>query len=268
MQMRPPVRRRCPGLGWAQPTLPFMNTYYQKLYRMLQAGMRGNDCDTVICYKHQAADELRKAGYRVSRDTSWVKLSQALRNFAPGCGAPDPRRPQPVICKADSRIIDCLSGQPKDTSMAEMIHLHGLTFRRLRDLGYREIHARSTPQTLATTLRSCLLGSVEGETNDDRVLTFRSYILTTLAKDAKGGRKARKETEPDPRADEHRKEAKRMLARIGVTEVEKTTARRLRNLFYHHFPSHMWSIDCPPDMIDDDMIWPWTLRKGKDSWKV
>jgi hypothetical protein len=30
----------------------------------------------------------------------------------------------------------------------------------------------------------------------------------------------------------------------------------------------MWSIDCPPDMIDDDMIWPWTLRKGKDSWKV
>ena len=248
--------------------IPFMNPKYQRLYRMLQAGMRGNDSDTVLCYKHIAADELRKAGYRVSRDTSWVKLSQALRNFAPGCDAPDPRRPQPVICEADRRIIDCLSGQPKDTSMAEMIHLHAVTFRRLRDLGYREIHARSTPQTLASTLRSCLLGSVAGETNDDHVLTFRSYILTTLAKDAKGGRKVRKEMEPDPRADEHRNEAKRMLTRIGVTEAETAPARRLRNLFYHHFPSFMWSIDCPPDMIDDDMIWPWTLRKGKDSWKV
>ena len=167
--------------------IPFMNPNYQRLYRMLQAGMRGNDSDTVLCYKHIAADELRKAGYRVSRDTSWVKLSQALRNFAPGCDAPDPRRPQPVICEADRYIIDCLSGQAKDTCMAEMIHLHAVTFRRLRDLGYREIHARSTPQTLASTLRSCLLGSVAGETNDDHVLTFRSYILTTLAKDAKRG---------------------------------------------------------------------------------
>jgi hypothetical protein len=245
-----------------------MNPHYQKLYRMLQAGMRGNDCDTVICYKHQAADELRKAGYRVSRDTSWVKLSQALRNFAPGCDAPDPRRPQPVICEADRRILECMYGKAKDTSMAEMIHLHGVTFRRLRDLGYREIHARSTPQTIASTLESYLLGSVEGETQSDRVLTFRSYILTTLAKDAEAGRKARKEAEPDERAEGHRKEAKRMLARIGVTEAETAMPRRLRNLFYHHFPSFMWSTDCPPDMIDDDMIWPWTLRKGKDSWKV
>ena len=245
-----------------------MNPHYQLLYRMLQRGMRGNDSDTVLAYKDVAADELRKAGYRVSRDTSWVKLSQALRNFAPGCDAPDPRRPQPVICAADRRIIACMSGQAKDTCTKEMIYLHGVTFRRLRDLGYREIHARSTPQTLASTLRSCLLGSVAGETNDDDVLGFRSHILTTLAKDAKGGRKARKETEPDLRADEHRKEAKRMLARIGVAEAETATARRLRNLFYHHFPSYMWSIDCPPDMIDDDMIWPWTLRMGKDSWKV
>ncbi len=235
---------------------------------MLQRGMRGNDSNTVLCYKDIVATELRQAGYRVSRDTSWVKLSQALRNFAPGCDGPDPRRPQPVICEADRYIIACMSGQAKDTSVAGTIHLHAVTFRRLRDLGYREVHARSTPQTLATTLRSCLLGSVEGETNDNRVLEFRSHILTTLAKDAKGGRKARQETEPDPRADEHRKEAKRMLARIGVTEVETTTARRLRNLFYRHFPSYMWSIDCPPDMIDDDMIWPWTLRKVKDSWKV
>lgn len=132
----------------------FMNPNYQRLYRMLQAGMRGNDSDTVLCYKHIAADELRKAGYRVSRDTSWVKLSQALRNFAPGCDVPDPRRPQPVICEADRHIIDCMSGQAKDTCMAEMIHLHAVTFRRLRDLGYLEIHARSTPQTLASTLRS------------------------------------------------------------------------------------------------------------------
>ena len=245
-----------------------MNTYYQKLYRMLQAGMRGNDCDTVICYKHQAADELQKAGYRVSRDTSWVKLSQALRNTAPGCDAPDPRRPQPVICEADRYIIACMSGQAKDTCMAEMINLHAVTFRRLRDLGYSEIHARSTPQMLASTLRSCLLGSVAGETQDDDVTAFRSHIITTLAKDAKAGRKAQKETEPDPRGEEHRKEAKRMLTRIGVAEAETATARRLRNLFYHHFPSYMWSIDCPPDMIDDDMIWPWTLRKGKDTWKV
>jgi hypothetical protein len=148
--------------------------------------------------------------------------------------------------------------------MAEMIHLHGVTFRRLRDLGYREIHARSTPQTIASTLESYLLGSVEGETQSDRVLTFRSYILTTLAKDTK----ARKEAEPDERAEGHRKEAKRMLARIGVTEAETATPRRLRNLFYYHFPSYMWSTDCPPDMIDDDMIWPCTLRKDKDSWKV
>ena len=245
-----------------------MNPNYQRLYRMLQAGMRGNDSDTVLCYKHIAADELRKAGYRVSRDTSWVKLSQALRNIAPGCDAPDPRRPQPVICEADRYIIACMSGQAKDTCMAEMIHLHAVTFRRLRDLGYSEIHARSTPQMLASTLRSCLLGSVAGETQDDDVTAFRSHIITTLAKDAKAGRKARKETEPDPRGEEHRKEAKRMLTRIGVAEAETATARRLRNLFYHHFPSYMWSIDCPPDMIDDDMIWPWTLRKGKDTWKV
>ena len=152
--------------------------------------------------------------------------------------------------------------------MAELIRLHAVTFRRLRDLGYREIHARSNLQTLASTLKSCLLGSVAGKSNDDEVIAFRSYILTTLAKDAKAGRKARKDAEPDPRGDEHRKEAKRMLARIGVTEAETATARRLRNLFYQHFPSYMWSIDCPPDMIDDDMIWPWTLRKGKDSWNV
>jgi hypothetical protein len=110
---------------------------------------------------------------------------------------------------------------------------------------------------------------VAGETNDDRVLAFRSYILTTLAKDAKGGRKARKEAEPDPWADEHRKEAKRMLGRVGVAEAETATPRRVRNLFYHHFPSYMWSIDCPPFTLDDDMMtWPWILRKGKDSWKV
>lgn len=245
-----------------------MNQHYQLLYRMLQRGMRGNDSDTVLCYKHLAADELRQAGYRVSHATSWVKLSEALRSFAPGCDAVDPLYPQPAICAADRRIIACLSGQAKDTCRAEIAHLHGVTFRRLRDLGYREVHARSTPQTLASTLRSYLLGSVAGETNDDIVLTFRSYILTTLAKDAKGTSHDRNGAEPDACADEHRKEAKRMLTRIGVTDAETATARRLRNLFYHHFPSHMWSIDCPPDMIDDDMIWPWTLRKGKDSWKV
>jgi hypothetical protein len=59
-----------------------------------------------------------------------------------------------------------------------------------------------------------------------------------------------------------------MLGRVGVAEADTATPRRLRNLFYHHFPSYMWSIDCPCDMIDDDMIWPRTLRKGKDSWKV
>ena len=245
-----------------------MNQHYQLLYRMLQRGMRGNDSDTVLCYKHLAADELRQAGYRVSHATSWVKLSEALRSFAPGCDAPDPLHPQPAICGADRRIIACLSGQAKDTCLAEIAHLHGVTFRRLRDLGYREIHARSTPQTLASTLRSCLLGSVAGETNDDHVLAFRSYILTTLAKDAKGGHKVRKDAEPDPRADEHRKEAKRMLTRLGVTEAETATPRRLRNLFYHHFPSYMWSINCPPDMIDDDMIFPWSLMRGDDSWGV
>jgi len=245
-----------------------MNSNYQRLYRMLQRGMRGNDSDTVLCYKHIAADELRKAGYRVSRDTSWVKLSQALRNFAPGCDESDPLRPQQAICEADRYIIDCMSGQAKQTCRDEFIHLHALTFRRLRDLGYWEIHARSSGPILATTLRSCLLGSVAGETKEDKVRTFRSYILTTLAKDAKFGRKARREAEPDPLADEHRKEAKRMLGRVGVAEAGTATARRLRNLFYHHFPSYMWSIDCPPFTIDDDMIWPWTLMRGKDSWKV
>ena len=231
---------------------------------MLQRGMRGNNSNTVLCYRDIVLAELQKAGYKVSRASGWVRLSEALRKFAPGCDKPDPGRTQPAICDEDRRILECMSGKAKDTSMAEMIHLHGVTFRRLRDLGYREIHARSTPQTIASTLESYLLGSVEGETQSDRVLTFRSYILTTLAKDAK----ARKEAEPDERAEGHRKEAKRMLARIGVTEAETATPRRLRNLFYHHFPSFMWSTDCPPDMIDDDMIWPWTLRKGKDSWKV
>jgi hypothetical protein len=230
--------------------------------------MRGNDSNTVLCYKDIVATELRQAGYKVSRDTSWVKLSEALRNFAPGCDAPDPRRPQPVICEADRYIIDCMSGQAKQACRDEFIHLHALTFRRLRDLGYLEIHARSSGPILATTLRSCLLGSVVGKSNDHEVLVFRSYILTTLAKDAKFGRKARKEAEPDPLADEHRKEAKRMLGRVGLAEAETATARRLRNLFYHHFPTYMWSIDCPPFTIDDDMIWPWTLMRGKDSWKV
>jgi hypothetical protein len=161
-----------------------------------------------------------------------------------------------------------MSGQAKDTCREEFIHLHALTFRRLRDLGYLEIHARSSGPILATTLRSCLLGSVVGKSNDHEVLVFRSYILTTLAKDAKAGRKARKEAEPDDRAEGHRKEAKRMLARIGVTEAETATPRRLRNLFYHHFPSFMWSPDCPPDTLDDDIVWPRTHRKGKDSWKV
>lgn len=232
---------------------------------MLQRGMRGNDSNTVLCYKQLAAEELQKAGYKVTRNSSWVKLSEALRNFAPGCDEPDS---QTAICEADRYIIDRMSGQLKDTRMAELIRLHAVTFRRLRDLGYREIHARSNLQTLASTLKSCLLGSVAGKSNDDEVLAFRSYILTTLAKDAKAGRKARKDAEPDPRGDEHRKEAKRMLARVGVPEAETATPRRLRNLFYHHFPSYMWSIDCPPDMIDDDMIWPRTLQKGKDSWKV
>jgi len=232
---------------------------------MLQRGMRGNDCNTVLCYKQLTTEVLQKAGYKVTRNTSWVKLSEALRNFAPGCDESDS---QPAICYDDQRIIDCMSGQAKQTCRAEFIHLHALTFRRLRDLGYLDIHARSSGPILAKTLRSCLLGSVAGKSNDDEVLAFRSYILTALAKDAKFGRKARMEAEPDPLADEHRKEAKRMLCRIGVTEAETASAKRLRNLFYHHFPSYMWSIDCPPDMIDDDMIWPWTLRKGKDSWKV
>jgi hypothetical protein len=230
--------------------------------------MRGNDSNTVLCYKQLTTEVLQKAGYKVTRNTSWVKLSEALRNFAPGCDAPDPRRPQPVICEADRYIIDCMSGQAKQACRDEFIHLHALTFRRLRDLGYLEIHARSSGPILATTLRSCLLGSVVGETKEDKVLTFRSYILTTLAKDAKFGRKARKEAEPDPLADEHRKEAKRMLGRVGVAEAETATARRLRNLFYHHFPTYIWSIDYPPFTIDDDMIWPWTLMRGKDSWKV
>jgi hypothetical protein len=245
-----------------------MNQKYQGLYRMLQRGMRGNNSNTVLCYRDIVLAELRKAGYKVSRASGWVRLSEALRKFAPGCDKPAPGRTQPAICDEDRRILECMSGKAKDTSMAEMVHLHGVTFRRLRDLGYREIHARSTPQTIASTLESYLLGSVEGETQSDRVLTFRSYILTTLAKDAKAGRKARKEAEPDDRAEGHRKEAKRMLARIGVTEAETATPRRLRNLFYHHFPSFMWSPDCPPDTLDDDIIWPWTHRKGKDSWKI
>jgi hypothetical protein len=232
---------------------------------MLQRGMRGNDSNTVLCYKQLTTEVLQKAGYKVTHNTSWVKLSEALRNFAPGCDESDP---QPAICHDDQRIIDCMSGQAKQTCREEFIHLHALTFRRLRDLGYLEIHARSSGPTLATTLSSCLLGSVAGKCNDDDVLAFRSYILTTLAKDAKFGRKARKEAEPDPLADEHRKEAKRMLGRVGVAEAETATARRLRNLFYHHFPTYMWSIDCPPFTIDDDMIWPWTLMRGKDSWKV
>jgi hypothetical protein len=227
--------------------------------------MRGNDCNTVLCYKQLTTEVLQKAGYKVTRNTSWVKLSEALRNFAPGCDESDS---QPAICYDDQRIIDCMSGQAKQTCRAEFIHLHALTFRRLRDLGYLDIHARSSGPILAKTLRSYLLGSVAGKSNDDEVLAFRSYILTTLAKDAKFGRKARMEAEPDPLADEHRTEAKRMLGRVGVAEAETATPRRLRNLFYHHFPSYMWSIDCPPDMIDDDMIWPRTLRKGKDSWKV
>ncbi len=234
---------------------------------MLQRGMRGNDCNTVLCYKQLTTEVLQKAGYKVTRNTSWVKLSEALRNFAPGC---DESVPQPAICYDDQRIIDYMSGQAKDTCREEFIHLHALTFRRLRDLGYLEIHARSSGPILATTLRSCLLGSVVGKSNDHDVLAFRSYILTTLAKDAKAGRKARKEAELDPLADEHRKEAKRMLGRVGVAGVETATARRLRNLFYHHFPSYMWSIqDYPPFTLDDDMMtWPWILRKGKDSWKV
>ena len=245
-----------------------MNQHYQLLYRMLQRGMRGNDSDTVLCYKHLAADELRQAGYRVSHATSWVKLSEALRSFAPECDAADPLHPQPAICAADRRIIACLSGQAKDTCLAEIAHLHGVTFRRLRDLGYREVHARSTGQLLASTLRSHLLGSVVGPTREEDVLYFRSGILTTLAKDAKGDTQDLKGTEPDPRADENRKEAKRMLARIGVTEAETATVRRPRNLFYQHFPSYMWSIDCPQDMIDDDMIFPWSLMRGDDSWGV
>jgi len=166
------------------------------------------------------------------------------------------------------RVIERMSCQANATCLTELKHLQGVAFRQLRDLGYREIHARSTAHTLQATLRSFVLGSVVGKTQNNEVLAFRSYILTALAKDAKFGRKARMEAEPDPLADEHRKEAKRMLCRIGVTEAETASAKRLRNLFYHHFPSYMWSIDCPPDMIDDDMIWPWTLRKGKDSWKV
>jgi len=235
---------------------------------MLQRGMRGNDSNTVLCYKQLTTEVLQKAGYKVTHNTSWVKLSEALRNFAPGCDESDPLRPQQAICEADRYIIDCMSGQAKQTCRDEFIHLHALTFRRLRDLGYLEIHARSSGPILATTLRSCLLGSVVGKSNDHEVLVFRSYILTTLAKDAKAGRKARKEAEPDPLADEHRKEAKRMLGRVGVAEAGTATPRRLRNLFYHHFPSYMWSIDCPPFTIDDDMIWPRTLMRGKDSWKV
>jgi len=232
--------------------------------------MRGNDSNTVLCYKQLTTEVLQKAGYKVTHNTSWVKLSEALRNFAPGCDESDPLRPQQAICEADRYIIDCMSGQAKQTCRDEFIHLHALTFRRLRDLGYLEIHARSSGPILATTLRSCLLGSVVGKSNDHEVLVFRSYILTTLAKDAKAGRKARKEAEPDPWADEHRKEAKRMLGRVGVAEAEPATPRRVRNLFYHHFPSYMWSIeDYPPFTLDDDMMtWPWTLMRGKDSWKV
>lgn len=166
------------------------------------------------------------------------------------------------------RVIERMSCQANATCLTELKHLQGVTFRQLRGLGYREIHARSTAHTLQATLRSFVLGSVVGKTQNDEVLTFRSYILTSLAKDAKPGRRARTTTEADETAEDYRKEAKRMLCRIGVTEAETATPRRLRNLFYHHFPSYMWSIDCPPDMIDDDMIWPWTLRKGKDSWKV
>jgi hypothetical protein len=253
-----------------------MNQKYQGLYRMLQRGMRGNNSNTVLCYRDIVLAELQKAGYKVSRASGWVRLSEALRKFAPGCDKPDPGRTQPAICDEDRRILDCMSGKAKDTCIAEMIHLHGVTFRRLRDLGYGEIHARSSGPTLAKTLQTYLLGSVVGSTQDDEVLTFRASILTNLAKEVLNERKVRKDHALDPwfqkwSSDElkrAKKEAKRMLARIGVTEAETATPRRLRNLFYHHFPSFMWSPDCPPDTLDDDIIWPWTHRKGKDSWKI
>ena len=61
-----------------------------------------------------------------------------------------------------------------------------------------------------------------------------SYLLIgywfTNTEYAKAGRKARKEAEPDPWADEHRKEAKRMLGRVGVAGVETATPRRMRCL--------------------------------------
>ena len=93
---------------------------------MLQRGMRGNDCNTVLCYKQLTTEVLQKAGYKVTRHTSWVKLSEALRNFAPGCDEPDPLRPQQAICEADRYIIDCMSGQAKQTCREEFIHLHAL----------------------------------------------------------------------------------------------------------------------------------------------